>query len=81
MKALILCYSCGGSIRQIVKKPQAAPGCDLAETEITASYTGSYDSVVEQGRREVQAGFDEHTLRTPAKDSDRWIARIRAEVR
>ena len=57
MKTLLLYYSYGGNTRSIARRIQAALGCDIAEIKTAAPYTGGYDAVVEQGQREVNAGY------------------------
>lgn len=57
MKTLILYYSYGGNTRNIAKMLQKELDGDLAEIETVVPYTGSYNSVVDQGQREVNSGF------------------------
>lgn len=57
MKTLILYYSYGGNTRSIAKMLQKELGGDLAEIETAVPYTGDYNSVVDQGQREVERGF------------------------
>lgn len=57
MKTLILYYSYGGNTRKIAKLIHAEIGGDIAEIEMTNPYTGSYNAVVEQGKKEVDSGF------------------------
>ena len=57
-KMLIVYYSwSNGNTRQIAERLQRATGADIARIETAAPYAGSYDQVVAQGRREVDAGF------------------------
>ena len=58
MKALILYYSYGGNTRRIAERMQKILDCDLAEIETVTPYTGSYDSVVDQGQRKADSGFE-----------------------
>ena len=58
MNALILYYSYGGNTRKIAAQIQKALGCDTAEIETVTPYTGSYNSVVDQGQQEVNDGFE-----------------------
>lgn len=58
MKTLLLYYSYGGNTRSIAQRIQTALGCDAAEIETAAPYPGDYDAVVDQGQREVNAGFE-----------------------
>lgn len=57
MKALVIYYSYSGNTRRVAEKIGQAAGADLAEIKTARPYTGSYDEVVEQGRREVDSGF------------------------
>ena len=57
MKTLILYYSYGGNTRSIAKMLQKELGGDLAEIETVVPYTGSYNSVVDQGQQEVSSGL------------------------
>lgn len=57
MKTLILYYSYGGNTRKIAQMIQQQIGGDLAEIETVKPYTGSYNSVVDQGQKEVQSGY------------------------
>ncbi|UWO26354.1 flavodoxin family protein [Marvinbryantia formatexigens] len=57
MKTLIIYYSYGGNTRRIAEMIQKRTGGDIAEIETVKPYTGSYDSVVNQGQREVNSGY------------------------
>lgn len=57
MRKLILYYSYGGNTRKIAEMIQEKIGGDIAEIETVKSYKGSYDSVVNQGQREVDSGY------------------------
>lgn len=57
MRTLILYYSYGGNTRKIAKMIQDKIGGDIVEIETVKSYEGSYDSVVNQGQREVDSGY------------------------
>lgn len=57
-KMLIVYYSWArGNTERVAKLAQKATGADIARIETAVPYTGSYDEVVEQGEREVKAGF------------------------
>ena len=58
MKTLLLYYSYGGNTRSVAQRIQQALGCDAAEIVTVTPYAGSYDAVVNQGQREVNAGFE-----------------------
>ena len=57
MKTLIVYYSLGGNTKRIAKMIQAELGGDLMEIKTQTPYTGSYDSIVNQGQQEVSRGF------------------------
>lgn len=57
MKPIVICYSYSGNTRRVAEKLAAVTGADLAEIRTVRPYTGSYDDVVAQGRREVDSGF------------------------
>lgn len=57
MKPIVIYYSHSGNTRRVAEKLAAATGADLAEIRTVRPYTGSYDDVVEQGRREIDSGF------------------------
>ena len=57
-KTLVVYFSySNGNTRHIAELAQRALGADLAEIKPVQPYTGSYDEVVAQGQREVDAGF------------------------
>ena len=60
MKKLLIVYysqSCGNTAR-IAKALQAATGADLFRIETEKPYEGSYEEVVDEGQREVEAGYE-----------------------
>lgn len=57
MKALILYYSYGGNTRRVAEMIQKETGGDIAEIKTVKPYTGSYNDVVAQGKREIDSGF------------------------
>ncbi len=57
MKAIVIYYSYSGNTRRVAEEIGKAIGADLAEIQTARPYTGSYDDVVDQGRREVNSGF------------------------
>lgn len=57
MNTLILYYSYGGNTKRIAEMIQKKIGGDLAEIETVEPYSGDYNSVVEQGQREVNRGY------------------------
>lgn len=57
MKTLMVYYSYTQNTGGIARRVREALGCDVAEIQTVSPYEGDYDSVVEQGRREVEADF------------------------
>ena len=57
MKTLILYYSYGGNTKGIAEKIHEEIGGEIACIDTVVPYTGSYNQVVDQGQREVEAGF------------------------
>ena len=57
MKTLILYYSYGGNTKKVAEMIQKEIGGDMEEIHTVKPYIGSYNSVVEQGKREVDSGF------------------------
>lgn len=57
-KMLVAYYSwSNGNTKRIAQKLADETGADIARIETTESYRGSHEEVVEQGQREVEAGF------------------------
>ena len=57
-KMLIVYYSqARGNTKRIAEELRQATGADIAEIETVQPYVGSYDEIVNQGNREVQAGY------------------------
>lgn len=57
-KLLIVYYSQAvGNTRRIAEELAQATGGDLAVIETVTPYKGSYEEIVDQGNREVQAGY------------------------
>lgn len=57
-KMLVVYYSwSNGNTKQIAEQLAKATGADMAEIDTVQPYTGSYDEVVDQGQREVNAGY------------------------
>ncbi|MDQ7095155.1 flavodoxin [Desulfosporosinus sp. PR] len=57
MKTLILYYSYGGNTRTVAQMIQNEIGGDLEEIETVKPYSDDYNSVVKQGKQEVESGF------------------------
>lgn len=75
MKTLILYYSYGGNTKRIAEMIQKKIGGDLAEIETAKPYTGDYNSVVDQGQKEVNCGYmpEIKPLKANVQDYDRII--------
>lgn len=57
-KMLVVYYSwSNGNTKRIAEKLASETGTDIASIETTTPYKGSYEEVVDQGKREVEAGF------------------------
>ena len=57
-KMLILYYSlAGGNTKSIADQLQQATGADIERIEPQTPYSGSYDDIVAQGKREVDEGY------------------------
>lgn len=57
-KMLVAYYSwSNGNTERIAKQLAEKTGADLARIDTAEPYEGSYEDVVEQGKREVEAGF------------------------
>ena len=55
---LIVYYSwSNGNTKRIAEKLQRATGADIMEIQTVERYSGSYEDVVEQGKREVESGY------------------------
>lgn len=57
MKTLILYYSYQGNTKRIAEMLQKEIGADIARIETIESYSGSYNQVVEQGKKEIESGY------------------------
>lgn len=57
-KMLVVYYSwSNGNTKRIAEQLAIETGADIARIETVEPYSGSYEDVVEQGKREVEAGF------------------------
>lgn len=57
-KMLVVYYSwSNGNTKRIAEQLAHETGADLARIETTDPYKGSHEEVVDQGQREVEAGF------------------------
>lgn len=57
MKNIVIYYSYGGNTRRVAQTVCQALDADVAEIKTVRPYEGSYNDVVEQGKREVDSGF------------------------
>ena len=56
-KMLVVYYSwSNGNTKRIAEQLTNGTGADIARIETTEPYSGSHEDVVEQGKREVEAG-------------------------
>lgn len=72
MKKLLIVYyswSCGNTERT-VKALQSVAGGDLVRLDTAVPYSGSYNDVVDQGQREVNAGFEPELKPLPINVAD-----------
>ena len=58
MKTLLLYYSYGGNTHRAARHIQKILGCDVQEILTVTPYSGDYNSVVTQGQREVEEGYE-----------------------
>ncbi len=57
-KMLVVYYSwSNGNTKRIAEQLAAATNADIARIDTAQPYSGSHEEVVEQGQREVEAGF------------------------
>lgn len=56
-KKLIVFYSYTNNTKKIAEQIQMATGADICEIETVKPYKGDYNSVVDQGKQEVDRGF------------------------
>lgn len=57
MKSIILFYSFGGNTKKAAEFMRHELRADMAEITTVKPYTGSYNSVVDQGQQEVNRGY------------------------
>lgn len=60
MKKLLIVYYTwsNGNTERIAKKLQSVAGGELLKIETVVPYSGSYNDVVDQGRKEVECGYE-----------------------
>lgn len=70
-KMLIVYYSwSNGNTEKIAEMLQKATGADIAKIETVNPYNGSYQDVVEQGKKEVDSGFQPKIKSLPYSVAD-----------
>lgn len=57
MKSIVIYYSYGGNTRRVAQTVRQGLDADMAEIKTVRPYEGSYNDVVEQGKREADSGF------------------------
>lgn len=57
MKNIVIYYSYGGNTRRVAETVRQALDADMAEIKTVRPYEGSYNDVVDQGKREIDSGF------------------------
>lgn len=57
MKPLVLYYSYSGNTKQVAEKIHQEIGGDIARIETVTPYTGDYNTVVNQGKKEVDQRY------------------------
>lgn len=76
-KMLVVYYSwSNGNTKWIAERIANETGADIAEIETTIPYKGSHEEVVDQGQREVEAGFMPQIQPLPVDISDYEIIAI-----
>lgn len=58
MKNLIVYYSYSGNTKQIAELIKTKINADIVEIKTKQEYKGTYNQVVEQGKKEVNEGFE-----------------------
>ncbi|WP_249279438.1 flavodoxin [Guopingia tenuis] len=56
-KTLILYYSLGGNTRRVAEMLHRQLGADIAEIRAKTPYSGDYNDIVQQGKKEVDKVF------------------------
>ena len=57
MKTIVVYYSYTGNTKKIAEQIAKTLKADIVEIETENTYTGNYNSVVDQGKKEVETGF------------------------
>lgn len=76
-KMLVVYYSwSNGNTKRIAEKLAHETGADIARIETMTSYKGSHEDIVEQGKREVEAGYMPQINSLPMNISDYEVIAI-----
>lgn len=76
-KILVVYYSwSNGNTKRIAERLAGETGADIAKIETVIPYSGSHEEVVDQGQREVEAGFMPQINPLPFNVSDYEIIAI-----
>ena len=70
-KILVAYFSHSGNTREIAKQIQKATGCDIFEIQPVAAYPDDYQTVVDQAKREIAAGY-KPALKTKVDDIGKY---------
>lgn len=57
MKAIVVYYSYSGNTKKIAELIAKQVRADIARIETVDTYIGSYQNVIDQGKREVESGY------------------------
>lgn len=76
-KMLVIYYSwSNGNTKRIAQQLADKTGADIVKIETTSAYKGTHEEVVEQGKREVEAGFMPKINPLPVNLSDYEVIAI-----
>lgn len=70
-KMLIIYYSWGGNTRHLAQEIQKATGADLVEITPDKAYPNDYQAVVDQAKKEINAGY-KPTLKTKVNHIEQY---------
>ena len=56
-KAIVIYYSLSGNTKKIAELIKDKTGADIEEIQTLTPYTGDYNSIVEQGHKEINNGY------------------------
>lgn len=69
-KAIVIYYSLSGNTKRIAELIRDKTGADIAEIQTLIPYAGDYNSIVEQGHKEVNNGYKPKIKRISADLSE-----------